>query len=46
MPFALNTRDEISLKMYRLKYNQLTYHEKDMVECEFEVQYEALNLQN
>ena len=35
----LKTRQQIAFNMYKLNFNQLTDHQKDMVDYEFKVQY-------
>ena len=35
----MKTRQEISIIMYGIGFNQLTDHKKDMVDYEFKIQY-------
>ena len=35
----LKTRQQIAFSMYQLNFNQLTNHQKDMVDYEFKMQY-------
>ena len=34
----LKTKEQIALSMYKLGFNQLTEHQKDMVDYEFKMQ--------
>ena len=35
----MKTRNQLALEMYKLNYNQLSTHEKDMVDYEFQSQF-------
>ena len=35
----MKTRNQLSQKMYRLNFNQLSNHQKDMVDYEFRMQF-------